>query len=193
MTDSQKNSSFLFIRHGETTSNANRVASGGDVEPSLTETGRQQIYEAANTLKCIGDTPDLIICSANSRSIESAEILQECFDTEIKSDRFLNERSLGEWNNVSLDIVNPMLAADETPKNGETRAEFRKRFWRALNEHKDSFLNNQTIIVGSRGTARILLETTNEKNAAFFQNGHLMKVSIEVSNQIEVVGFTYLN
>ena len=185
--------SFLLIRHGETTANADKVASGGDADPSLTENGRQQIREAANILRRIGEVPDFIICSANHRSIESAEILQEYFEAPIESDPLFNERSLGEWNNVSLDIVNPMLVAGETPKDGESRAEFKKRFWRAMNEHKESILNNQAIIVGSRGTARILLELADDRNAAYFPNGNLLKISIAISSRFEVVDIDYLN
>lgn len=193
MTDRHQRHSLLFIRHGETTSNANRVASGGDSEPSLTDAGRCQIYEAVEILKHLDEIPASIICSANKRSIESANILQECFEASIASDALFNERSLGEWNNVSLDIVNPMLAADKTPRNGESRAEFKERFWSAMHRYRKSILNNRTIIVGSRGTARILLETVNAEKASLFQNGQLLKISLSDAESFEVVDIKYLN
>ena len=183
----------MLVRHGETTANAKNVASGGDSDPSLTETGCQQIYKVADRLKQMGDIPATIICSENSRSKDSAEILKECFGADITVDAEFNERSLGVWNNVSLEIVNPMLVAGETPENGESRAEFKERFFRAIDRHLSTLLDNSTIIVGSRGTARILLEMANKENAAFFSNGRLMQVSIENSDQFRVIDINYLD
>ena len=184
---------FLLVRHGETTANATNVASGGDSDPDLTEAGIQQIYTVADRLKRMGEIPTTIISSKNSRSLHSAEILKECLGADITVDAEFNERSLGVWNDVSLDIVNPMLVAGETPENGESRAEFKERFFRAIDRHLSTLLNNSTIIVGSRGTARILLELANKENAAFFANGRLMRVTIENSDQFKVIDIDYLD
>ena len=184
---------FLLVRHGETTANAMNVASGGDNDPDLTEAGVQQIYTVADRLKRLGAIPTVIICSENSRSQHSAEILKECFRADITVDSEFNERSLGVWNNVSLEIVNPMLVAGETPEDGESRAEFKERFYRAIDRHLSTLLNHSTIIVGSRGTARILLEMADKENAAFFANGRLMQVSIENSDQFRVIDVDYLD
>ena len=185
--------SFIFVRHGETTANAMQIASGGDSESSLTELGREQIYSATGILKRISEIPDSIVCSMNGRSIESAEILHEIFGAKITRNPLLNERKLGEWNNVDIKEVNPMLLAGKTPQNGESRVEFRERFFRGLNQHHQLLLNNRTIVVGSRGTARLLLEIANKENAAFFPNGSLLRVSIANSNQFNLVDIEYLN
>lgn len=185
--------SFMFIRHGETTANEMQVASGGDSEPSLTDLGRKQIYAATNTLKRIGEIPESIICSVNHRSVESAEILREILGGDITRNPLLNERKLGDWNNVDINKVNPILIAGETPRNGESRAEFRERFFRGLNQHHELLLNHRTIIVGSRGTARLLLEMANEENAAFFPNGNLLRVSILNSSQFKLVDIEYID
>ncbi len=185
--------SFIFIRHGETTANEMQVASGGDSEPSLTEFGRKQIYTAADTLNRINEVPDEIVCSENFRSIESAKILRKVFGGEITRNPLLNERKLGVWNNVDISEVNPMLIAGETPQNGESRAEFRERFFRGLSQHHELLLNHRIIIVGSRGTARLLLELANKENAAFFPNGNLLRVTIANSSQFELVDIEYIN
>ncbi len=185
--------SFIFIRHGETTANELQVASGGDSEPSLTEFGRKQIYAAVDTLIRISEVPDTIVCSENCRSIESAEILRENFGGEITRNPLLNERMLGDWNNVDINEVNPMLIAGETPRNGESRAEFRKRFFRGFDQIHELLVNHRSIVVGSRGTARLLLEMANKENAAFFPNGKLLRVSIVNSNQFELVDIEYID
>lgn len=179
--------SFIFIRHGETTANEMRVISGGDSEPSLTEFGRRQIYAAADTLKRISEVPDVIVCSVNNRSVESAEILRKKLGGDIIRDPLLNERKLGDWNNKDVSEVNPMMLAGETPRNGESRAEFRERFFRGLNRYHELLLNHRTIVVGSRGSARLLLEMADRENAAFFPNGNLLRISIVNSSQFELV------
>ncbi len=185
--------SFIFIRHGETIANAMQIASGGDSESSLTEHGREQIYAAAGILKRIREIPDSIVCSMNGRSIESAEILSEMFGANITRDPLLNERKLGEWNKLHIKEVNPMMLAGETPRNGESRVEFKERFFRGLNQHHQLLLNHRTIVVGSRGTARLLLEKADKENAAFFPNGNLLRVSIANSNQFKLIDIEYLN
>ncbi len=185
--------SFMFVRHGETTANEMQVASGGDSEPTLTEFGRKQIYAAADTLNRISEVPVAIVCSENIRSIESAEILREVLGGDITRNPLLNERKLGVWNNVDINEVNPMLIAGETPQNGESRAEFRERFFRGLIQHHELLLNHRTIVVGSRGTARLLLEMANKENAAFFPNGNLLRVLIVNSSRFELVDIEYID
>ncbi|MDE0309271.1 MAG: phosphoglycerate mutase family protein [Acidiferrobacterales bacterium] len=184
--------SFLFIRHGETIANRMQVASGGDSESALTEFGRNQIFQATDVLRQIGEAPDTIICSTNQRSIETAEILCEAFKGQITSFPLLRERKLGVWNNQSSDVVNPLLMAGETPENGESKDEFRSRFLLGLNQVHDLLLNHRSIIVGSRGTARILLEMADDDDAANFPNGRMLRVSLVQSDQFELAGIDYI-
>ena len=193
MNEDSKVCSFVLVRHGETTANAAQVASGSDSDPDLTPHGRQQMYAGAEVLKRHGEIPETILCSANKRSVESANILHECFGAPITTDSKLNERRLGEWNHMRLETVNPMMVRGDTPRGGESRPEFRKRFLGGLAKHHQTILNSRVAFVGSRGTARLVLEMVNAENAAFFPNGGIIRVTIANTDRLEVIGANYLS
>ena len=177
----------MFLRHGTTDANQKEVACGGDQDSELTDTGRQQIRQAAGDLRNEGYTPRLIITSTMSRTAESAMIIKQELnsDADILYDSDINERFLGDWNGQSHTVVNPLLLANETPNNGESRAAFRDRVMRCFNRLTNRF-EHWPLIVGCRGHARLLLEMVQASDAAFFPNGKILKVRTAQSDEFKV-------
>ncbi len=176
---------LIFMRHGQTSSNLLNIASGGDANPKLTELGCAQAHEAAQTLIRHQISPSLILTSPSARNIETAEIINEYFHLDCIIVNALKERLLGEWNNVSSDIVNPKLIAGKTPPNGESKEEFRIRVVNCL-AAQSSFYVGLPLLIGSRGIARILLEMTLSKNAHHFPNGKLLKITLSDAEDFQI-------
>ena len=99
---------------------------------------------------------------------------------------FFKERLLGDWNEISSSIINPKLKAGETPPNGESRAEFEARILGSMTKISAHFLG-LTLLIGSRGVARIFLESVNAKDAMNFPNGRLLKISLADSEKFKIV------
>lgn len=86
---------LYFLRHGQTTWNAdgNRYAGASDVP--LTEIGIQQAKQAASHLRDLSF--DAVYCSGLSRARETAKLALDGRDLPIVSDPRLNEMNYGEW------------------------------------------------------------------------------------------------
>lgn len=86
----------LYVRHGQSQANVDGVFAGGDNDTRLTDEGRLQAKQAAETLK---SDIHLIISSPLSRTVETAQIIADeiGYDrTKIKLDSRLKEYSVGE-------------------------------------------------------------------------------------------------
>jgi len=191
MTESKAYRTLIFMRHGETISNTQMVASGGEENPRLTQAGYLQATSAIEILKDNSLQPGVIITSDRMRTMHTARVLVKHFKVELKLNDDLNERMLGDWNGVKHNIVNPMLAAGKTPPNGESRAEFRARTIQALNNCMN-YIDQTPMVIGSRGTARILLQFVGDPNAAGFPNGGILKVEVADADRFDVLGVEYL-
>lgn len=176
---------LLFLRHGETTSNLANVASGGDRDPDLTETGCAQAREAVQALLQRGLKPTIVFTSPLSRTIHTATIMNEQLQLECIVDETLRERFLGDWNDLSSTLINPKLSAGETPPNGESRVDFRNRIIQYLT-NLSAHYHNLPLLIGSRGIARIILESVNFENAEFFPNGKIMIITVADLNDFQV-------
>lgn len=86
---------LYFLRHGQTTSNAdgNRYAGSSDVP--LTQTGIEQAKQGAEHIRDLKF--DMVYCSAMSRALETAKLVLDGRDQAIVPDPRLNEMSYGSW------------------------------------------------------------------------------------------------
>ncbi len=178
---------FMFLRHGETLANHLQIACGGDREMEIMDSGRQQVKSAATVMRSFDYIPQLIITGSLQRTVESARIVQSVLNpiAEILIDPDLNERFLGDWNGQSHSIINPLMLAGEEPNNGESRAEFRTRLMGSFDRLRKHF-TEWPLIIGSRGTARILLEAVQDPGATNFPNGKLLRVHLIETGCFEV-------
>ena len=171
---------FFFIRHGQTVANRDNVRSGAESDTRLTELGREQARTAGLTLRRLGVTPSLILTSPLSRTVGTAEILNELFGLEIRTEPGLTERRLGGWNGRSIEATQPLLAAGETPPGGESNAVFEARVLAAF-RGLAPYYANWPLVVSSRGVARILLEHAGLMDAASLPNGTILRVTLSDS------------
>ena len=177
MSDGAPESGFFFIRHGQTVANRDSVRSGGESDTHLTALGREQARAAELALHRLNVTPGLILTSPLSRTIDTAEILNQRFGLEIRTVPGLTERRLGAWNGRSIEATQPLLAAGKTPPGGEANAVFKARVlaaFRGLAPHYASW----PLIVSSRGVARILLEHVGLTGTTSLSNGAILRVTL---------------
>jgi isoleucyl-tRNA synthetase len=109
---------LVFVRHGESESNAaNIIYSDNDKYP-LTENGRAQISAAAEKLKIdLALQKDKIVFYASPllRTQESAQIISEALDIKFSTAEELHEINLGDWNDKNR---------DDLEKNDELRQKY---------------------------------------------------------------------
>ncbi len=191
MSNPKAERTMLFMRHGETTSNVKYIASGGDRDPPLTDRGQQQAVEAIEMLERHGELPDVIVTSPLKRAADTAAAVSAHFNLKVSYDHNLRERMLGDWNGQSSSIINPLLKQGDTPPNGESRPEFRKRSLEGLQQA--SLRGQRPLVIASRGTARILLEIINHSDPLNFPNGGIMRILINESNSLEAAQIDILS
>lgn len=87
--------SFTFLRHGESTGNQQQVIQGQSEYP-LSEAGKNQIEQLANTWRSQEKSFDQIITSPLSRAVQTAKIIQSHFSVPLEVNDLWKERSAGE-------------------------------------------------------------------------------------------------
>lgn len=145
-----------YVRHGATAPNLAHVRCGGDLDEPLHEIGREQAHETARSLVGLVPPIGLIITSDLRRTRETARIIAaQLPGVEIHVVPAFAERSLGDWNLMSIEETQPWLDARMTPPGGESDEEFTLRVGRAMQAVKP-WLHLHPLLVGSKGVARIL-------------------------------------
>ncbi|HQV94101.1 MAG TPA: histidine phosphatase family protein [Anaerolineales bacterium] len=87
---------FVFLRHGESTGNAESRWQGQSDYP-LTERGRAQATALARRWKTEGVKFDLAISSTLQRAKETAEIVTSALGVTLEFDEIWLERDIGIW------------------------------------------------------------------------------------------------
>ena len=145
-----------YMRHGVTEPNLAHVRCGGDLDVPLIEQGREQAVRAARELARMDPPIGVIITSDLRRTRETARIIAAALrDVEVQIVPGFAERSLGEWNLLSIEETQPWLDAGIDPPGGETDAVFTQRVARALHSVRP-LLPLHPLLVGSKGVARVM-------------------------------------
>ncbi|WP_158240669.1 histidine phosphatase family protein [Telmatospirillum siberiense] len=155
---------FLFVRHGESTDNARKIRSGGDVDPLLTPTGTRQAHEAARHLQNrLGHRSSglKLIASPLRRTRETAWIIAVELGLDPEKTEFwegFRERRLGEWNGLPADDASQrLIRSGVTPPGGEAEDIFRDRVMEAARRAAGlAEADRLPLVVSSRGVGRIL-------------------------------------
>ncbi|MEW6084177.1 MAG: histidine phosphatase family protein [Chloroflexota bacterium] len=95
---------FVFLRHGESTGNAESRWQGQSDYP-LTERGRAQATALANRWKAEGVKFDLAISSTLQRAKETAEIIASSLKVPLEFDEVWLERDVGEMEGLTNEEV----------------------------------------------------------------------------------------
>ncbi|MGL4961679.1 MAG: histidine phosphatase family protein [Inquilinus sp.] len=144
---------FLFLRHGQSTANRDRVIAGS-TDAELTGLGEAQAQEAAVALA--GSGIRRIVASPQRRALRTAEIVAEALGLPIATDPGLVERHWGAWEG--------RLVADRpdyfmVPEGGESWEAFRDRAWAACEPilaAEPAPLAGPLLIVAHAGIMRVL-------------------------------------
>lgn len=95
---------FVFLRHGESTANAESRWQGQSDYP-LTDRGRAQAHALAERWKAEGVSFDLAIASPLVRARETAEIVASALNVKLEADRVWMERDIGEISGLTAEEV----------------------------------------------------------------------------------------
>jgi len=162
-------SAIVFWRHGRTAWNADgRLQGQSDIE--LDETGHQQISAAAQALATTFPSAT-IITSDLKRAHRTAAELSDLTGQQPIIDTRLRERSFGEWEGLSRDVIAerwPELFAAwhsgtdavAKPPGGESRQEVGLRVAEAVREHAAQVPEGEVLLVVSHGAAITAAITT---------------------------------
>lgn len=120
---------LFVVRHGESVWNADGVIQGQRDAPGLTDLGRAQAAEAAESLAAHGVWS--LWCSDATRAVETAAIIGERLGLRAQSTALLRERHWGSLQGAAKSEALPLertLADDEPlPGGGESRNELEQR------------------------------------------------------------------
>jgi len=116
---------FLFLRHGQSTANRDRVIAGS-TDAELTELGEAQARQAAVALA--GSGIRRIVASPQRRALRTAEIVAEALGLPVATDPGLVERHWGTWEGR---LVANRPDYFMVPEGGESWEAFRDRAWAA--------------------------------------------------------------
>lgn len=173
---------LLFARHGATAPNLAGLRCGGDLDPPLTDTGREQAVALARVVAQRQRPVDLIICSDLQRTRETAAIVRAALGpVELRVNACWRERLLGGWNLQPLADTEAALAAGDTPPGGESRETFARRIGQAMLALAPLLAGpqpRQVLLVGSKGVGRVLREHTGLPPAAPLANAELAELQL---------------
>jgi probable phosphoglycerate mutase len=94
---------FILVRHGETTHTKDRRFSGtGGEDPGLHADGEEQIRSTAEWLVPLKDEIDALVSSPLRRTRESAAILAEVLGKEVETEDGLAEAAFGAWDGMTF-------------------------------------------------------------------------------------------
>jgi 2,3-bisphosphoglycerate-dependent phosphoglycerate mutase len=147
---------FYFVRHGQTEPNALGLRCGGDLDVPLTEAGCHQAWEVAWKMRQSLPRPGLVLCGDLIRVRQTAMIFAAVLGgLEVVSHPLLNERRLGQWNQVSIAETEEALKQGQTPPGGESEADFTERMGESATLIR-SHLDRMPLVVSSKGVGRVL-------------------------------------
>ena len=150
-------STWIFLRHGESTDNAARVFSG-HLDVPLTDRGRDQARAAGEALKEVLHKADALVAISSSlqRALETTALALEAagLSLPIETRDDLRERRLGAWQGKDIDALKAQGARDvllrwdgRPPGGGESLQDLATRLLPCLAEHDDG----RTVFVGCHG------------------------------------------
>lgn len=146
----------IYIRHGESVRNVEKVFAGGKDNTPLTANGKKQAKNAGRLLKSENITK--IFSSPLSRTIETATIIagEVGFDvSQIQTDARLIEYDIGAGNGKSMEGMTAaqMVSFDEA----EDPQKFKERIVAILSE-LNSYANDEVILVVAHGGVGRMIE-----------------------------------
>lgn len=200
-----KKTKVFLIRHGEASANVQGIPLGQNDSP-LTQGGKRQ---AEKTGRFLSDKNIQAVCSSDlGRSVETAKIIADRLNLEVKTTPAFRELSLGEWQGLtfeelrerSIALTNEMRGKgiDEKeirPPGGENTYDHRKRVMTKLEELVEKHLGEEIVIVAHSGTNKVILGAVRDLPVRDYYQIHQSNCSINeiqaTSSGYEVVKINY--
>lgn len=159
-----------LVRHGQTDWNRDRIIQGQEADRPLTELGREQAQQTAQSLK--GQEFDCIVTSDLQRAKETAGIIARELGLTIEEETdLLRERKFGVWVGKTLDEIlkeHPISVTkgefglhQETPPDGESPDAFLRRARTAYEHIAMRYAGKKVLVVCHGGMIRALLAVRN--------------------------------
>jgi broad specificity phosphatase PhoE len=155
--------SITLVRHGESTWNVRRLIQGHNDAAQLTELGRDQAREVAESLRSLAF--DQLISSDLARARETAEIIGAELNLTPVADSLVRERCFGALEGepstmldaASSGIVDDVLInPDARPEGGESFRDVVTRVGVFFEAVRDSLGGDRLLVVTHGGTIRAL-------------------------------------
>lgn len=154
---------MILIRHGESTWNESGTVQGQADGATLTENGRRQVRNRAETFR--NAAFDEIISSDLQRTVETAQIIADVMGLTVTTSSALRERSFGVYEGRPLADLGPHVSgildgkvvdASAQPEGGESLDDFYDRvgsYMEILRSRED---RPRLILVTHGGTIRVI-------------------------------------
>src|SRR5665213_1183553 len=162
-TDASRTQPMILIRHGESTWNESGTVQGQADGATLTENGRRQVRNRAETFR--NAAFDEIISSDLQRTVETAQIIADVMGLTVTTSSALRERSFGVYEGRPLADLGPQVSgildgkvvdASAQPEGGESLDDFYDRvgtYMEILRSRED---RPRLILVTHGGTIRVI-------------------------------------
>ena len=159
---------LIFVRHGETDSNKQRVIQGARLDPSLNTEGISQANELAETLKDVKF--DIIISSPLKRALETAEIIKKHFNVPLEIAQHFLERDFGSLTGKNWEEIGEITGLgkekvmeidmaqqyDYRPYGGQSAEEVRKGLIDGIEHLKTKYPDKKLLVVTHGGVIRLM-------------------------------------
>ena len=151
---------LLFIRHGQTDFNKNKLPQGQEIDAPLNDTGIKQAEEAAKSLP---EDIDLVIASPLKRASQTAEILNKKLNKKLEFNNDIKELRYGSlagkpWSEIveitgSKDIheKDDKTLFDYKKFGGDSAEDLKQRVAKFVSEVKEKHPNKTILIVTHGG------------------------------------------
>ena len=156
---------LLFVRHGQTDFNKNKLPQGQEIDAPLNETGIQQAEEAAKSLP---NDIDFIIASPLKRASQTAEILNQKLKIKLEFNNDVKELRYGSlagksWSEIEVitgdkDIheKDTEIIFDYRKFGGDSAEDLKQRVAKFLNEVKEKYPNKTILVATHSGVIDVM-------------------------------------
>jgi probable phosphoglycerate mutase len=150
---------LIFVRHGQTDFNKNKLPQGQEIDAPLNDTGVTQAEEAA---KSIPNDIDLIIASPLKRAAQTAEIINKRFNKKIEFNDDIKELRYGSlagtpWPQIAeimddkdVKEKDDNVTFDYSKFGGDSAEDLKRRVAKFVGEVREKY-PTKTILVASHG------------------------------------------
>ncbi len=176
---------LFLVRHGETEENVAGVLMGHH-HGVLTEKGKQQAKETAETLK--NYKFNHIYSSDLNRCVDTAELIKEFHpDIPLTFTKELRERNLGELQGKPATSVDwGSLTDDEKPKGGESRNESKIRALTFIKQLYNQYPGDNLLLISHNGLIRqIISHFTSFQYKDIAKVGNAQVIEVEVGEGLK--------